>query len=87
MKTIAEGYTKVILEAENPGQIIMRFKDTASAYHAIKRATIAGKGLTPTASRHGFSVCSPTRVLRIISSNFCLIMSNFAKKPTCCRCV
>ena len=44
MKTIAEGYTKVILEAENPGQIIMRFKDTASAYHAIKRATIAGKG-------------------------------------------
>ena len=74
MKTIAEGNTKVILEAENPTQIVMRFKDTASAYHGIKRATIEGKGaLANRISARLFSVLAEAGVenhfVRLLSDN------------------
>ena len=74
MKTIAEGNTKVILEAEKTTQIVMRFKDTASAYHGIKRATIEGKGaLANRISARLFSVLAEAGVenhfVRLLSDN------------------
>jgi phosphoribosylaminoimidazole-succinocarboxamide synthase len=45
MNIIAEGHSKIIYATDNPDRILVYFKDTATAFHNIKRAKIVGKGL------------------------------------------
>lgn len=44
-RLISEGKSKQILESGEPGQVIVRYKDTATAYNNIKIATIPNKGI------------------------------------------
>ncbi len=39
-----EGKAKQLFLTDNPSEVIVRFKDTATAFNNIKKATIAGKG-------------------------------------------
>ncbi|MBQ3657324.1 MAG: phosphoribosylaminoimidazolesuccinocarboxamide synthase [Bacteroidales bacterium] len=45
MEIITEGHSKIIYAKESPDKILVYFKDTATAFHNIKRAKIVGKGL------------------------------------------
>ncbi|MCR5713514.1 MAG: phosphoribosylaminoimidazolesuccinocarboxamide synthase [Bacteroidales bacterium] len=40
-----EGHTKAVYATDRPDRIVLHFKDMATAYHGIKRARIAGKGI------------------------------------------
>ena len=44
MDIIAEGHSKIIYQTPDNNRIEMYFKDTATAFHNIKRAKIIGKG-------------------------------------------
>ena len=44
MDIIAEGHSKIIYQTPDNDRIEMYFKDTATAFHNIKRAKIIGKG-------------------------------------------
>lgn len=39
-----EGKAKQVFLTDNPGQVVVRYKDTATAFNNIKKATIVGKG-------------------------------------------
>ena len=39
-----EGKAKQVFQADDEGQVIIRFKDNATAFNGIKKRTIAGKG-------------------------------------------
>ncbi len=39
-----EGKAKQVFLTENPDQVVVRYKDTATAFNNIKKATIVGKG-------------------------------------------
>lgn len=41
---IVEGHSKIVYPTDDEDYITLHFKDTASAFHNIKRATITGKG-------------------------------------------
>ena len=45
MKLLYEGKAKQILEAENPDQVIIRYKDDATAGNGAKKGTISNKGI------------------------------------------
>jgi phosphoribosylaminoimidazole-succinocarboxamide synthase len=40
-----EGKAKIVYSTDNPGLIIQYFKDDATAFNALKRGTIVGKGM------------------------------------------
>ena len=40
-----EGHTKAVYATDRPDRIVLHFRDMATAYHGIKRARIAGKGI------------------------------------------
>ena len=40
-----EGKAKIVYETNRPGQIIQYFKDDATAFNALKKGTILGKGV------------------------------------------
>ena len=40
-----EGKAKIVYETNQPGKIIQYFKDDATAFNALKRGTIVGKGV------------------------------------------
>lgn len=44
-KVLYEGKAKYILETENPNEIIVYYKDDATAFNGVKKATIANKGV------------------------------------------
>src|SRR2546425_4604736 len=40
-----EGKAKIVYETNQPGMIIQYFKDDATAFNALKKGTIVGKGV------------------------------------------
>src|SRR5207245_11806721 len=40
-----EGKAKIVYETNQPGKIIQYFKDDATAFNALKKGTILGKGV------------------------------------------
>jgi phosphoribosylaminoimidazole-succinocarboxamide synthase len=44
-RQIYEGKAKVLFEGPEPGTIVQYFKDDATAFNALKKGTIAGKGV------------------------------------------
>ena len=44
VKEIAKGKAKSMFTTSNPGELIMEFRDDASAFDGKKRASLAGKG-------------------------------------------
>ena len=42
---IYDGKTKQLYATNDPQQVVVRYKDAATAFNAIKRATIEHKGL------------------------------------------
>ena len=40
-----EGKAKIVYETNQPGTIIQYFKDDATAFNALKKGTILGKGV------------------------------------------
>jgi phosphoribosylaminoimidazole-succinocarboxamide synthase len=40
-----EGKAKIVYETDQPGRIIQYFKDDATAFNALKKGTIIGKGV------------------------------------------
>jgi phosphoribosylaminoimidazole-succinocarboxamide synthase len=40
-----EGKAKIVYETNKPGMIIQYFKDDATAFNALKKGTIVGKGV------------------------------------------
>jgi phosphoribosylaminoimidazole-succinocarboxamide synthase len=40
-----EGKAKIVYETNRPGVIIQYFKDDATAFNALKKGTIVGKGV------------------------------------------
>src|SRR6267142_3429341 len=40
-----EGKAKIVYATDDPGKVIQYFKDDATAFNALKRGTIAGKGV------------------------------------------
>ncbi|MEO0141184.1 MAG: phosphoribosylaminoimidazolesuccinocarboxamide synthase [candidate division WOR-3 bacterium] len=44
MKLLHEGKAKQVYEADEPGRVIIHFKDSLTAFDALKRATVEGKG-------------------------------------------
>ena len=45
MEKLYEGKAKIVYQAENPNQVIIYFKDEATAFNAQKRDVIEGKGI------------------------------------------
>ena len=45
LKEIAKGKAKSMFTTSDPNQLIMEFRDDASAFDGKKRASLAGKGL------------------------------------------
>ena len=48
-KQIYEGKAKVLFETEDPNQIIIHFKDDATAFNGVKKSSIQNKGILNTA--------------------------------------
>ncbi len=44
LKKLYEGKAKIVYQTEDPSKVILEFKDEASAFDGIKRASIKGKG-------------------------------------------
>ena len=44
MKLLYEGKAKQVYEADEPGRVIIHFKDSLTAFDAVKKATVEGKG-------------------------------------------
>jgi|YNPNPStandDraft_1061719.scaffolds.fasta_scaffold112783_1 phosphoribosylaminoimidazole-succinocarboxamide synthase len=44
MKLLYEGKAKQVYEADEPGRVVIHFKDSLTAFDAVKKATMAGKG-------------------------------------------
>ncbi|MGC8893459.1 MAG: phosphoribosylaminoimidazolesuccinocarboxamide synthase [candidate division WOR-3 bacterium] len=44
MRLLYEGKAKQVYEAEEPGKVIIHFKDSLTAFDAVKKATVEGKG-------------------------------------------
>jgi len=44
MKLLYEGKAKQVYEADEPGRVIIHFKDSLTAFDAVKKATMEGKG-------------------------------------------
>ncbi len=44
MKLLHEGKAKQVYEAEEAGKVIIHFKDSLTAFDAVKKATVEGKG-------------------------------------------
>lgn len=44
MKLLHEGKAKQVYEADEPGKVIIHFKDSLTAFDAVKKATVEGKG-------------------------------------------
>jgi phosphoribosylaminoimidazole-succinocarboxamide synthase len=42
---LCEGKGKIVYATDDPGKVILHFKDDATAFNAAKRGTIAGKGV------------------------------------------
>src|SRR2546429_9414919 len=42
---IYEGKAKIVYSTDDPGKVIQYFKDDATAFNALKRGTILGKGV------------------------------------------
>ena len=51
-KEIAKGKAKSMFTTGNPNELIMEFRDDASAFDGKKRASLAGKGAVTTSSMH-----------------------------------
>lgn len=69
------GRGKEVLNAENKGEVIVRFTDQATAFHDVKRAIIPGKGAVINAIA--------TRVFEILEENG--IKTHFIKKISNCE--
>lgn len=48
-KQIYEGKAKILFETEDPNQIIIHFKDDATAFNGVKKSSIQNKGILNTA--------------------------------------
>lgn len=68
------GRGKEILNAENEGEMIVRFTDQATAFHDVKRATVPGKGAVINAIA--------TRIFEILEKNS--IKTYFIKRLNNC---
>ena len=44
MQPIYEGKSKRLFATDNPHELIMEFKDDATAFNGVKKGTIEGKG-------------------------------------------
>ncbi len=44
MKKLYEGKAKIIYATENPDEVLIYYKDDATAFNGLKKDTIKGKG-------------------------------------------
>ena len=79
-KMLYEGKAKKVFETENPNEVIIYYKDDATAMNGLKKGTIADKGIMNNTITSFSLTCLPSTASPITRSKSSAIVKRCVKK-------